>query len=97
MPLVITIKSGTAQVRQVNTKNGPKKVAEQVGFISHDDEVRKVRIPVAVEDGQAPYPPGDYLLSAGSFEVGNYGDLQVNRFRISLEAVRAAAAVAAVK
>lgn len=87
--LVITIKSGTAQVREIQTKNGPKKVAEQVGFIEHDDEVRKVRVPIDMDEGQAPYPPGKYTLSAASYAVGKYHDLEINKYRIALQPIEA--------
>jgi hypothetical protein len=82
--LVILIKVGTAQVRRIQTKNGSKEIAEQMGFIESNDEVRKIRIPVRVDEGQAPYPPGKYTLSASSFGVGKFHDLEINRYELAL-------------
>ena len=88
--LVIQIKSATAQAREIQTKVGKKKVAEQVGFIEMNDEVRKVRVPIDIEGGQVPYPVGKYSLSASSFQVGKFNDLEINRYEISLVPLAAA-------
>jgi hypothetical protein len=82
--LVIQIKAASATAREINTKNGKKKVAEQVGFIEMNDEVRKVRVPIDIEGGQVPYPVGKYTLGASSFQVGKYNDLEINRYEMSL-------------
>lgn len=92
--LVITIKSGNATARDVRTKNGMRRFFEQFGFIELDDEVRKVRVPVDVEAGQAPYAPGKYTVSASSYGVGRFGDLQINPFELSLEPLVEAAPAA---
>ncbi len=89
--LVIKIKSGTAQAREIQTKNGRKEIAEQVGFIEHDDEVRKVRIPIRIDEGQAPYPPGSYTLAASSFTVGKFHDIEINRYELALQPIAAEA------
>lgn len=83
--LVIRIKIGQAQGREIKLKTGQvKQVAEQVGYIDVDDEVRKFRIPVDVANGQKPYEPGLYVLSASSFEVGQFRDLGINRYELRL-------------
>lgn len=84
MTLVIQIKVGSAEAREIQTKNGKKKVADQMGFIEMNDEVRKVRIPIDIERGQMPYPVGKYTLSPSSFTVGKFHDLEINRFSIGL-------------
>ncbi|PZS73769.1 hypothetical protein A7X76_20780 [Stenotrophomonas maltophilia] len=45
---------------------------------------------LGLDDAQAPYPPGDYVVDASSFNVGQYGDLIVGR-RLMLVPVAAAA------
>lgn len=93
--LVITIKVGTAEGREITLKSGEKKkVADQIGFIEANDEVRKVRIPIDVANGQMPYPAGKYTLAASSFAVGKFHDLEVNRYSISLVPLASAAPVA---
>lgn len=94
-PLVITIRVGSAEGREIKLKSGQtKKVADQIGFIEANDEVRKVRIPINVEGGQVPYPAGKYTLSAESFTVGRFHDLEINRYEMSLVPLAAAVAKA---
>lgn len=95
--LVISIRVASAEARMIETKNGKKKVADQVGFIEANDEVRKVRIPIDVENGQSPYPVGRYTLAAGSFTVGKFHDLEINRYQLALVPLAAASAVPAAK
>jgi hypothetical protein len=83
--LVITIKVGQAEGREIQLKNGQKKkVADQIAFIEANDEVRKIRIPIDVENNQAPYPPGKYTLASSSFSVGKFHDLEINRYELAL-------------
>lgn len=83
--LVITIRVGTAQGREIKLKDGSlKKVADQIGFIEVNDEVRKIRIPIDVANGAKPYPVGTYGLSASSFAVGKFHDLEINRYELAL-------------
>lgn len=94
--LVIVIKVGTAQGREIKLKSGEmKKVADQLGFIDMNDEVRKIRIPIDVANGQAPYAPGRYVLSASSFTVGRFHDLEINRYEMALIPLLAGAAAKA--
>lgn len=83
--LVIAIPHGTATQREIQTRNGMKKITEQLGVVHFDEfETRKIRVPIDVNNGQAPYPPGKYTLSLSSFEVNNWGQLEVNAFKVSL-------------
>lgn len=83
--LVVRIKVGQAQGREIRLKTGEvKKLADQVGYIEFDDEVRKIRIPINVESGQKPYEPGLYVLASSSFEVGRFKDLQINPYELRL-------------
>jgi hypothetical protein len=92
--LVITIKVGTAEGREIKLKSGDKKkVADQIGFIEANDEVRKVRIPIDVEHGQTAYPPGRYTLAASSFGVGKFHYLEINRYEMALVPLVAASAL----
>lgn len=89
--LVITIKVGQAEGREITLKNGnKKKIADQIGFVEMNDEVRKVRIPIDVEGGQVPYPAGRYALGASSFSVGKFHDLEINRYEMALVPLTAA-------
>lgn len=94
--LIVRVKVGQAVGRQITLKSGQiKSVAEQVGFIEVADEVRKVRLPIDVQSGQAPYEPGLYVVSAGSFTVGKFNDLGVNQYDLHLVPLEQALADAA--
>ena len=45
---------------------------------------------ITLQSPNEAYRPGDYELSPESFRIGQYGDLEVNRFNIKLVPVSAA-------
>jgi Helix-destabilising protein len=83
--LLVRVKVGQAESRDIRLKSGAtKRVAEQVGIVEIDDEVRKIRLPIDIEGGQKPYEPGVYALAPSSFTVGKFHDLQVNPYELRL-------------
>lgn len=48
------------------------------------------KIKLSLDGPQAAYPPGDYQLSPAAFKVGQYGDLEINRFQVKLIPLRSA-------
>jgi hypothetical protein len=75
--LKFVIKSTDVETRKVVSKGREFHFRGQTAFMHHDEEVRKVRVPLG--DDQTAYAPGTYTVSDDSFTVGNYGDLEIGR------------------
>lgn len=57
---------------------------QQGWLITSDGEVRKLKLTLNRE--QAAYEPGVYDLDDSCFTVNNFGELGIDRYRISLKA-----------
>lgn len=79
--LKIVIKSSEVHARKINSKGREIEFRDQDGFLHHNEEVRKIRVPLGRD--QSPYAPGNYTVSADSFRVNDYGDLAVGRLVLS--------------
>lgn len=72
---------------EVNVKEGtgkasgkPYKIRTQFARVEHDDEVRKVQIPL--EEGQLPYAPGFYTFAPKSFRISEFGNVEIGRLAL---------------
>lgn len=90
--LVIEIVAGheAVQTRMVQGKPrfSQKAYAHLGGAFPHE-----IRVPV--EDPQRPYRVGRYNVALNSYQVGKYGDLQINPFEFVLVPAGQASAVKA--
>lgn len=74
----IVIKSDNVVTRAGTGKAAGKTFRHQSGAVDNgQDFPAPCRIPL--DDHQPPYPPGIYTLTAGSYYVGNFGDIEVSR------------------
>ncbi len=88
--LQILIRDASVIERQVQTKNGAQVFREQVGWVDYPSgERRKVR--VNVPRAGEPYKPGAYTVGINSYNVNQWGDLELAR---QLELVPAVAVAA---
>lgn len=53
-------------------------IRNQVAWI-HNGQAYPEKFVISLQDGQGAYPPGFYLLSSESLEVGEYDRLQFSR------------------
>jgi hypothetical protein len=84
----ILIKSTNVEVKKgVGRASGKAyEIREQVAFVSHNDEVRKVNVPLGRD--QSPYAVGEYEISPDSFEVNRFGNLEIGRLHLMPAVVR---------
>lgn len=66
--------------RIVDKKSGALR-KEQLVMICHPEQFTPVQSSILLEEGQAPYPVGDYHLGADAISPGEYGRAQ---FRLTL-------------
>ncbi|WP_375066908.1 single-stranded DNA-binding protein [Stenotrophomonas lactitubi] len=93
----IIIRTAAATPRQVKRKDGTVMVfREQAAAVMKDGEDFAHPFRLSLDDTQAPYPAGEYVVDASSFNVGQYGDLMVSR-RIVLVPIAPAPAPAPAK
>ena len=79
----IVIKSGTATPRLIKRKDGTQMIFNEQRAAIELGEDFPLPFTINLQDGQAPYPPGRYLLDPSSLEVGDFDSLKVSR-RINL-------------
>lgn len=92
----ILVRSTTITPREITTKNGTKMVfREQSAAILKDGEDFPHPFRLTLDDTQAPYPAGEYLVDAASFKVGTFENLEVGRRVVLVPVIPAAAAAAA--
>lgn len=67
--------------RTVPSKEGkpPRTFYEQAAY-AHLSGRFPTQMKLQVEEGQQPYPAGFYTLHGSSFNVNNYGGLELKRF-----------------
>lgn len=78
----IEIVAGHHQPHSRQTKNGGM-MYWQDGYC-HMGGAFPTQVRIPLRDQTKAYPPGQYDLSPESFTVGQYGDLQINRFELFL-------------
>lgn len=94
----IIIRTATVTPRQIKRKDGSTMVfREQSAAIMKDGEDFPHPFRLGLDDAQVPYPPGDYVVDASSFNVGQYGDLIVGRRLMLVPVAPSATATAAAK
>jgi hypothetical protein len=81
----IEVVDATSEHREITLKatGDVRKVYNQNVYIWKDNEKYPIKSRIPLENS-SPYPVGMYALSDGAFEVGQYGDLQINRYEIRL-------------
>jgi len=91
----IIIRTAVAIPRSIRGKNnGPSfNFNEQNAAIMKDGEDFPHPFRIRLDDGQPPYPAGEYTVDGSSFVVGQYGDLQMGR-RVVLVPIPTAPATA---
>lgn len=78
--LRIVIKSAEVHARTITSKGREITFRDQDGFLHHNEEVRKIRVPLGKD--QSPYAPGNYTVGDDSFRVNDYGDLAIGRLNL---------------
>ncbi|MBI2779418.1 MAG: helix-destabilizing protein [Gammaproteobacteria bacterium] len=86
----IEIKTDQSLTRSgVSKKSGQQySLREQEGWVfllAHDGRPHPypTRILLQLEDNQAPFPVGSYVLDPASFFVGSFGKLTIGRIKLS--------------
>lgn len=79
--------------RSINTRNGPKTIHEQKAY-AHFGGAFPVEFKLPLDSPADAYPVGKYTLSPTSFQVNQFGSLEINRFDIRLVQLKPAAEVA---
>lgn len=77
--------------RNVQTKSGPQTFYHQTAYLHRPGVAYPDRFRLPVRSPAEAYAPGRYTLGDGSYRVGRYGDLEINRFEMTLHPVPAAA------
>lgn len=57
-------------------------INKQVGWLHMEDQKYPVRIEITLDDNSTGYPPGQYEISAQSFYVDRFSQLQVGRLKL---------------
>ncbi|WP_374606640.1 single-stranded DNA-binding protein [Thermomonas sp.] len=79
----IVIRSGKATPRIIKKKDGTQMIFnEQRAAIETGEEFPRP-FTINLQEGQNPFPPGNYVLDPASLEVGDFDSLKVGR-RIEL-------------
>lgn len=88
--MLIRIKSNEVEMRGGTRQDGSKwQIPEQTAYVVTEDEIKRIRLSLA--KGQTPYAPGDYIISAQSFVVDNFGSLKIGRLQLLPAAQKKAA------
>jgi hypothetical protein len=77
--MFIEIKDSTVEVKRGNAKATGKayEIQEQTGYMVTEDERKRIVVPL--RNGQSPFAPGRYVISAESFVVDQFGGLKIGR------------------
>ena len=80
----ISILEGHHQARSRHTKSGERHF--QIGY-AHAGGAYPVEFQIPLNNPGHVFPVGDYLLSASSFRVGKFSNLELNPFQLFLEPI----------
>lgn len=80
--------------RTINTRNGQKTIHEQTAY-AHFGGAFPVEFKIPLDSPASAYPIGKYTLAPSSFQVNQYGSLEVNRFDMRLVQLKPAEAAPA--
>lgn len=78
------------QTRTVNGKNGSRTIHEQQAYL-HTGAAYPVPFKLSLRNAADAYPSGKYTLDPSSFQVNQFGGLELNRFEIRLTAPKGSA------
>lgn len=84
----IEIKSEEVQEKEITVRATGEviKLFSQVGWLqTHDEYPTKCEIPLgSARNRRAPYKAGLYTLSSDCIKIGNFGQIELNRFDFQL-------------
>jgi len=87
MKLIFEIHSTFVNERSGTAGNGrPYKLREQEAWVQIGDAPYPQKTKVMLDEGQAPYAVGKYMLHERSFSIGKYDSLQCQPFLVPLVA-----------
>ncbi|WP_421711326.1 single-stranded DNA-binding protein [Alcanivorax sp.] len=81
------------QTRSVNGKNGQRTIHEQQAYL-HTGAAYPIPFKLSIRNAAEAYPSGKYTLHPSSFQVNQFGGLELNRFEMRLVPIKAPAQVA---
>lgn len=88
----LEIKSAAINERRGTTKGGRAfTIREQHGWV-HIGKDYPQEISMQLDNDQAPFPPGDYVIDQRSLYVDRFGQLAIGRLKITPVMAEAAAA-----
>jgi hypothetical protein len=87
--IIIEIIKGSDQPISKSFKNKPDELSWSQKAFAHLGGVFPVEIKVPIKNPTHVHPVGKYSLHPSSFKVGQYGDLEINRWEINLNPITA--------
>lgn len=78
------------QTRLINGKNGQRTIHEQQAYL-HTGAAYPIPFKLSIRNASEAYPSGKYTLHPSSFQVNQFGGLELNRFEIRLVPMKAQA------
>ena len=76
---VIIINNGTSKPRVMKRKDGTQVIFNEQRAAIERGEDFPLPFTINLQEGQAPYPAGRYLLDPASLEVGDFDSLRLGR------------------
>lgn len=76
------------QTRSVNGKNGQRTIHEQQAYL-HTGAAYPIPFKLSIRNAAEAYPSGKYTLHPSSFQVNQFGGLELNRFEMRLVPIKA--------
>lgn len=89
MQLIIDVNSAKTQTKRgTSAKTGkPYEITTQRGFFHSVDAITGETLPLPIDlqlgPNDFPYEPGRYTIEPTSFVVGQFGDLRINRLKLT--------------
>lgn len=75
--------------RSGTSKEGKSfRVAIQTVYM-HNGKVHPTPVDLRISDGQRPYEPGEYTISASSYKIGLNGRIELDTYKLELTPLRA--------
>ena len=82
--LKVQVFEGPHEISGVSKKTGrPYSMRKQNVHVTLPGERFPVRVEIGVEDNEAGYTPGDYMLSPESFFLGEHNSLRLGRIKLA--------------
>lgn len=78
------------ETRMINGKNGQRTIHEQQAYF-HTGGAYPTPFKLSIRNASEAYPSGKYTLHPSSFQVNQFGGLELNRFEMRLVPIKAPA------